>query len=64
MQIPDREAAAHFIRNIGIGFLREYLPPLDKNGCFRADAGFDDIMNLYHFDRNLRLLCNGCRRCC
>ena len=56
MQIPDRESALHFIGNIGIGLLREYLPPFEDEGRFRAGARFDEVMNLYNFDRKLRLL--------
>lgn len=56
MQIPDPEGALHFVRNIGTGLLGEYLPPLEDDGRFCAGASFDDITNLYHFDRKLRLL--------
>lgn len=56
MHIPDRESALHFVRNIGIGLLHEYLLPFEDGGGFRAGARFDEVMNLYNFDRKLRLL--------
>lgn len=56
MHIPDREGALHFVRNIGIGLLHEYLPPFEDGKGFRAGVRFDEVMNLYDFDRKLRLL--------
>ena len=59
MRIPNRESALHFIRHIGgSGLLQEYLLPFREsaNGRFHTDAEFSRIVNLFVFDRSLRLV--------
>ena len=58
MQIPDRENALHFVRQIGASVLREYLPPFQDSasGRFHSGAEFNRVVNLFVFDRKLRLV--------
>lgn len=52
--------AANYIRNIGYFRLKAYFYPLysepKNNHFFKNDATFDKVMNMYRFDRKLRLL--------
>jgi len=53
--------AEHFLRHIGYFRLRGYWIPLEEAGShnthrFRAGVTFDDVLRLYVFDRELRLL--------
>ncbi len=56
------EKAAHYLAHIGYYRLRGYWIPFEESGSpdgdhrFRAGTSFDDILNLYVFDRELRLL--------
>ena len=58
--VPDSAAAEHYLRHIGYYRLSAYALPLQQHGMpgkpFKAGASFDDIVNLYRFDRELRLL--------
>ena len=58
MQIPDRESALHFVRQIGAGVLREYLPPFqdEANKRFHPDSEFSRVVNVFMFDRKLRMV--------
>ena len=57
MAVPDREGALHFARHIGERVLREYLPLQDSaGGCFHPDAEFNRAVDLFVFDRKLRLV--------
>ena len=58
MKIPDRESALEFALHTGADVLREYLPPFQKPGGeeFFAGAQFDDVVNLFAFDGELRML--------
>ena len=63
LAIPDLERAAHFLKFIGYYRLSGYALPLTfKNHPahpshnFKPGSSFDDILNLYLFDRELRLL--------
>lgn len=56
------EDAAHYLTHIGYYRLRGYwipfeaVDPPDGDHRFRAGISFDDVLNLYVFDRELRLL--------
>ena len=58
--IPDSAAAEHYLRYIGYYRLSAYALPLQQHGQpgkpFKPGVSFDDILNLYRFDRELRLL--------
>ncbi|WP_420465797.1 Abi family protein [Panacagrimonas sp.] len=62
MIIQDRERAAHHLHHINYYRLRAYwLPdevssPVQGDHLFRPGTDFDDIIDLYSFDRKLRLL--------
>jgi abortive infection bacteriophage resistance protein len=63
LAIPDTNKAAHYLRYIGYYRLSGYALPLTfKNHAtapshnFKPGTCFDDILNLYLFDRDLRLL--------
>ena len=57
MNIPDRESASRFLRHVRAGALQEYMPPRDEaSGLFHAGADFGSVVNLFGFDRELRLL--------
>ena len=61
MKIPDREGALEFFRHTGAGALREYLRPFQKRGSdeFVSGASFDDVVNLFLFDGDLRMFVMG-----
>ena len=61
MKIPDRDGALEFALHTGADVLREYLPPFQKPGGeeFFAGAQFDDVVNLFAFDGELRMLVMG-----
>lgn len=60
LHIPDRERAARYLRFIGYYRLAVYSRPYqigdDSGHAFRLGVSFDDILSLYVFDRQLRLL--------
>ncbi len=60
LNIPDTERAAHYLGNISYYRLRAYTYPFqdnkDPNHPFIQEVSFDEILNLYVFDRQLRLL--------
>lgn len=57
--VPDEPRALRYLANISYyrlsGYWAAYLDT--RTGQFRADTTFDDIINLYRFDKKLRLLC-------
>lgn len=59
LSIPDRERATRYLRHLGYYRLSPYTIPFQLTGTghqFRADVAFDDVLDLYVFDRSLRLL--------
>lgn len=60
LMIPDKKRAVHYLRNISYYRLRAYMLPFqsakDSDHHFVKNTSFDDILNLYIFDRELRLL--------
>lgn len=60
LTIVDTERAAHYLGNISYYRLRAYTYPFqdneDANHPFIREISFDEILNLYVFDRQLRLL--------
>lgn len=58
--IHDEERAAHYLGNISYYRLRAYTYPFQDNDNpehpFVQEVSFDQILNLYVFDRQLRLL--------
>lgn len=56
--IPDRANAERHLRNIGYYRLSPYTIPFKRHDSdkFRDGIVFDDLLNLYFFDRKLRLL--------
>lgn len=56
----DESRAAHYLSNISYYRLRAYTYPfqdnLDVNHPFKVEVSFEDIIDLYVFDRQLRLL--------
>jgi abortive infection bacteriophage resistance protein len=56
--IPDLAAAEHYLKFIGYYRLSAYALPLQTKGSlkhFKPNVCFQDILNLYLFDRELRL---------
>ena len=61
LNIPDRDRARHYLTFIGYyrlsGYVRFYAHPEDRKAeRVRPDTSFDQILNLYVFDRKLRSL--------
>ncbi|WP_022901859.1 Abi family protein [Humibacter albus] len=59
LQIPDRDRAIRYLRHIGYYRLSPYTIPFRQNGSdhlVRKGTSFDDVLDLYVFDRALRLL--------
>ncbi|WP_336874234.1 Abi family protein [Rhodococcus qingshengii] len=59
LQIPDRGRAGRYLRHIGYYRLSPYTIPFQQGQpghLFREGTAFDDILDLYVFDRALRLL--------
>lgn len=58
--VPDPDEAEHYMRFIGYYRLSAYALPLqvagDPNKPFKPGVALQDILNLYLFDRELRLL--------
>jgi len=59
LTIPSHTVAQNAISRIGYYRLLIYMRPLQHPATkqFQAHATFDDILSLYNFDRELRLLC-------
>lgn len=57
LSIPDPAAAIGVLETIGYFRLKIYCRALQSNKLFNGGASFDDVHNLYIFDRKLRLLC-------
>jgi abortive infection bacteriophage resistance protein len=59
LRITDPDRTSRYLRHIGYYRLSPYTIPFQLGGPdhkFRDDTGFDDVLNLYVFDRELRLL--------
>lgn len=59
LQIPDRDRAIRYLRHIGYYRLSPYTIPFQRDRTehiFREGIQFDDVLDLYVFDRALRLL--------
>lgn len=59
MAITDRERALRYLRHIGYYRLSPYTIPFQRGGpehLLRDGTSFDDVLDLYIFDRALRLL--------
>lgn len=58
MNTSDKIRAKRYLRTIGYYRLSGYFPPFytPETSTFIAQTTFDDILNLYIFDRKLRLL--------
>ena len=57
--IPDPDRASRYLRHIGYFRLSPYTIPFQQgqpDHLFRDGAAFDDVLDLYIFDRALRLL--------
>jgi abortive infection bacteriophage resistance protein len=60
LQVADEQQAASYLTNIGYFRLSAYCYPLLKepktDHLYKDDATFDLVMNMYRFDRKLRIL--------
>ncbi|NGP05156.1 Abi family protein [Rhodococcus sp. 14C212] len=59
LQIPDPDRARRYLRHIGYYRLSPYTIPFQQGRAdhlFREGTTFDDVLDLYVFDRTLRLL--------
>ena len=59
MTIPDRAEALHYLKHLNYYRLRAYWLPFEKNHAnhaFKPGTSFSEVLNLYVFDRELRLL--------
>nr|WP_234356419.1 Abi family protein [Blastococcus sp. Marseille-P5729] len=59
LQIPDRPRAARYLRHIGYYRLSPYTIPFQQgrsDHVFDESTQFDDVLDLYVFDRALRLV--------
>lgn len=59
LDVPDRERATRYLRHLGYYRLSPYTIPFQVGSSehqFRPGAMFDDVLDLYVFDRSLRLL--------
>lgn len=59
MVIPDRDKAKHYLSHLNYYRLGAYWAPFQSNNAdhtFNNDTSFDDVLELYIFDRELRLL--------
>lgn len=59
LAIPDKVEAAHYLAHLNYYRLRAYWLPLEsdsKQHIFKEGASFDQALDLYVFDRKLRLL--------
>lgn len=59
LQIPEELKAARYLRNISYYRLSGYMYPFlvdTKQHLYKAGTVFEDVLSLYRFDRELRLL--------
>lgn len=59
LEIPDSGRARRYLQHIGYYRLSPYTIPFQQGGpdhLFRRSTAFDDVLDLYVFDRALRLL--------
>src|SRR5215469_10687296 len=59
LQIPDEKRASRYLQNISYYHLSGYMYPFladKKQHQYKPNSSFDDIINLYRFDRELRIL--------
>jgi len=59
MRIPDRDYARHYLTHLNYYRLGAYWLSFEADHgmhTFSSDTNFDDVVNLYVFDRELRLL--------
>ncbi len=56
LQVVDRVDALGYLRNISYYRLSAYYLPFKQSEEFKPNTHFEDIINLYTFDRKLRLL--------
>lgn len=58
LDIPDQEQAAHYLYHLNYYRLSGYMLPFQEGADhqFQKDTKFEQILNLYLFDRKLRLL--------
>ena len=59
LEVPDRDKAARYVRHIGYYRLSPYAIPFRDGAAeqrLRAGTTFDDVLDLYVFDRALRLV--------
>ncbi len=59
LTVPDRPRALHYLRNINYYRLGAYWLPFEADHAthqFQAGTSFEDVLNLYVFDREFRLL--------
>jgi abortive infection bacteriophage resistance protein len=59
LSVPDRARALHYLEHINYYRLGAYWLPFESDHAthrFREGACFDDVLNLYIFDREFRLL--------
>ena len=60
LSIADEAKSITYLRNIGYYRLKAYFYPLYQEPkhkhLFKVNATFDKVMNMYRFDRKLRLL--------
>ena len=57
--VPDQERAERYLRHIGYYRLSPYMIPFQDPGTdhsFRPGSSFDEVLDLYVFDRKLRLV--------
>jgi len=59
LHVPDRDRATRYVRHLGYFRLSPYTIPFQRGGDehqFKSGVAFDDVLDLYVFDRALRLL--------
>jgi abortive infection bacteriophage resistance protein len=59
LQVPDEQKAVKYLQNISYYRLSGYMYPFltdTKRHLYKNGTTFEDILNLYRFDRELRLL--------
>lgn len=57
LSIQNKEYAKHCISYIGYYRLKIYMRPFEEARQFNGGATFEQIVEIYNFDRRLRLLC-------
>ncbi len=59
LEVPERDRAIRYLRHIGYYRLSPYAIPfqeIDTNHQFKRGASFNSLLDMYVFDRSLRLL--------